>query len=248
MSEHAKILLKIDKINQDKSIQTRQATDLAVVSEYAEAMRKGEEFPPCIVFRQGNEYFLADGWHRLKAAQLAGKDQILVIIRPGTERDALFYAVGANASHGKQRTRADKERAILILLQDPEWSQLSDLELCRVAKINTPAIVPQVREKYGIDKRTVRIMKRGSKLTAIDITNFGRESDYAAEIKNMPYNPKTSKELTGAIKIIDACLLKGGKAYINKGEAMTMRKKICKAITEIENHEIAGKIKRKKAA
>jgi hypothetical protein len=47
-------------------------------------------------------------------------------VRAGTRRDALLYALSANAGHGHRRTNEDKRRAVDIMLADPEWSQLTD--------------------------------------------------------------------------------------------------------------------------
>ncbi|EWY35857.1 hypothetical protein N825_32650 [Skermanella stibiiresistens SB22] len=40
---------------------------------------------------------------------------------PGSRRDAVPHAVGANARHGLPRSNADKRDAVMILLKDPEW-------------------------------------------------------------------------------------------------------------------------------
>src|SRR5262249_33580652 len=55
-----------------------------------------------------------------------GHQQLRVEVRQGTRRDAVLHAVGANASHGLRRTRADARRAVLLLLGDPEWRRWSD--------------------------------------------------------------------------------------------------------------------------
>jgi hypothetical protein len=41
----------------------------------------------------------------------------------GTRRDAVLYAVGANAKHGLRRTNADKRYSVKLLLSDPEWRE-----------------------------------------------------------------------------------------------------------------------------
>ena len=61
-------------------------------------------FPPVIVFREGDDYWLADGFHRVAARRQAGIRHIEAEIREGTKRDAVLYAAGANAHHGLRRT------------------------------------------------------------------------------------------------------------------------------------------------
>jgi hypothetical protein len=84
-----------------------------------------------VVFFDGAEYWLADGFHRIIAAETLGLVEIAADVRPGGRRDAILYAVGANAAHGLKRTNRDKRNAVMVLLKDPEWDQWSDREIAR---------------------------------------------------------------------------------------------------------------------
>jgi hypothetical protein len=86
-------------------------------------MAAGAVFPPIVVFFDGAEYWLADGFHWIIAAEELGLAEIDTDVREGTQRDAILYAVGANAAHGLKRTNRDKRNAVTILLKDPEWAQ-----------------------------------------------------------------------------------------------------------------------------
>lgn len=123
--------LVIDDITLDPRCQPRMAMDLELVQEYADAMTSGSAFPPVTVFHDGGAYYLADGFHRIEAARIVGLDTIAAEVNPGTLRDAILHAVGANADHGKRRTNADKRRSVAMLLDDPEWSKWSDNEIAR---------------------------------------------------------------------------------------------------------------------
>lgn len=96
----------------------------ATAEEYAEAMKAGVVFPPVVVFVDAKgARWLADGFHRCAAAELAGLPEIAADVREGGRKDALLYAASANASHGLRRTHADKRRAIeLVLAAFPKWS------------------------------------------------------------------------------------------------------------------------------
>lgn len=113
--------LPITDIRTDGGTQSRVQLDWIAVNEYAAAMREGAQFPPVVVFHDGAEYWLADGFHRVRAAEHAELDTIAVDVRQGTRRDAVLYSVGANSSHGVRRTNADKRAAVLLLLGDEEW-------------------------------------------------------------------------------------------------------------------------------
>jgi hypothetical protein len=56
--------------------------------------------------------------------------------------------VGCNADHGLRRTDADKRRAILRLLNDPEWSTWSDREVARHCRVHHTT-VSRTREDIG---------------------------------------------------------------------------------------------------
>ena len=63
-------------------------------------MLDGAVFPPVIVFHDGADYWLADGFHRVEAARKIDRKEIEAEIRDGTARDAILHGIGANATHG----------------------------------------------------------------------------------------------------------------------------------------------------
>ena len=92
--------------------------------------------PLALSSTDGKVHWLADGFHRTRAAQRAGIDVIACVVRKGTQRDAILYSAGANETHGKRRTNADKHQAVMTLLADAEWSKKSDrwiAEKCAVS-------------------------------------------------------------------------------------------------------------------
>ncbi len=124
-------MVRIDKIRRDDSAQARFATSPDVVREYAETMEKFEclgtpIFPRIVLFFDGADHWLADGFHRVEAANKCGLEEIDADVRPGTQRDAVLFAAGANQDHGLQRNPLDKRTAVKVLLEDPEWSTWSD--------------------------------------------------------------------------------------------------------------------------
>jgi ParB-like chromosome segregation protein Spo0J len=111
--------------------------DPAIVADYAEAMESGAVFPPVVVFHDGGEeYWLADGFHRAEAAKRIGREEITAEVRLGSQRDAVLHAVGANASHGLRRTPDDRRRAIETLLRDPAWAKWSDREIGKACAVD----------------------------------------------------------------------------------------------------------------
>ena len=120
----------------DAGAQVRAEMYPDTIRDYADDMLDGAVFPPIILFHDGTQYWLADGYHRLESAKKIKREIVAAEVRQGTARDAILYGIGANASHGLRRTQADKRRAIERLLKDPEWSQMSDRKLAAIAKVD----------------------------------------------------------------------------------------------------------------
>lgn len=128
--------LALSAIRTNGGTQTRVQLNAAAVKEYGEAMTEGVHFPPVIVFFDGTDHWLADGFHRVQASMDIGALSIDAEIRPGNQRDARLYSAGANGSHGVQRTNEDKRRAVQTLLADAEWAKWSDREIARQCKVH----------------------------------------------------------------------------------------------------------------
>lgn len=110
-------------------------------------------FPPVTVFCDGSEFWLADGFHRVEAVKALAWSEIAADVKQGTRRDAVLYSVGANATHGVPRTNADKRRAVLTMLNDPEWVQWSDREIARRCAVNEH-LVAEVRDLVTASSRS----------------------------------------------------------------------------------------------
>jgi hypothetical protein len=123
--------IHIHHIRVNGGAQPRAALDDDTIAEYAEAMERGVTFPPIVLFYDGEWYWLADGYHRRKAALKLKRETIAAEVRQGTLRDAILHSAGANATHGLPRTNGDKRRVVLTLLNDEEWSRWSDREIAR---------------------------------------------------------------------------------------------------------------------
>ena len=136
--------LNINNIIIDKGTQSRAQISEETVSDYAEAMQAGDQFPPITVFFDGVDYYLADGFHRLHAAQRLGKASIQTEVRTGTLRDAILYSLGANDKHGLRRSNADKRKCVRTLLEDFEWGEMSVSEMARICCVS-PQLVSAVK-------------------------------------------------------------------------------------------------------
>mgnify|MGYP003611146797 FL=1 len=113
--------IDVSLIRQDGGTQARAGMDAEAVEEYALAMANDEDFPPVVVFQEGNAYWLGDGFHRVSAHIKAfGIAPISADVREGGLREARLFAIGANSAHGVRRSTADKRMAVSLLLQNAE--------------------------------------------------------------------------------------------------------------------------------
>ena len=94
------LAFKIASIRLDGGTQTRAGKDPGTVQDYRAAMLDGATFPPVVIFQDGPNNWLADGFHRVEAATLAGLVEIAADVRQGTARDARLFGLGANKTHG----------------------------------------------------------------------------------------------------------------------------------------------------
>ncbi len=60
------------------------------------AIDEGEELPPVVIYHDGADYWLADGFHRVQAHYRAMRIDIPAEVRQGTRRDAVLYSLSAN--------------------------------------------------------------------------------------------------------------------------------------------------------
>lgn len=176
LSESSIQPVAIAKLRRDGGTQPRAQLYGEVVAEYAEDMKQDAEFPPVTVFFDGEEYWLADGFHRVSAKELIGETGILSDVRPGTQRDAVLYAAGANATHGLRRTNADKRRAVERLLHDFEWSLWSDNAVAKKCGVSH-SFVGKMRNELGLkDSNSPSRLRIGMDKRVIDTSKIGSKS------------------------------------------------------------------------
>lgn len=124
------ISLPLELLLLESSIQPREGVTKSTVKEYAALYADGHELAPIMVYQEGSDYWVADGFHRIAAARQAGLTGIPAEVRQGSKRDAILYAAGAN-KHGKPMSNEDKRRVVMRLLADAEWGTWSDREIAQ---------------------------------------------------------------------------------------------------------------------
>lgn len=181
--------INIADIRVDGGTQSRAAIDRGVVADYADAMKDGAAFPPITVFFDGRSYWLGDGFHRYEAYAAAQVYDVPADIRQGTQRDAILFSVGANASHGLRRTNDDKRRAVLTLLNDPEWSRWPQKDIAKACGVSRE-YVSRVGKDVSCDRSqdSSRTVTRNGTTYQQNTANIGTSSK-ADQIAPEPETP-----------------------------------------------------------
>lgn len=193
--------LLLQRIRLDAGTQTRAHIDEATVTEYAEAMVRGDRFPPVVVFQQNGQIILADGFHRVKAARRAKFKHIAAEVQQGGRTEALRFALGANHKHGLRRTNADKRRAVEMAIA--EFVNLSDRLLAEMCGVSQPFVsnlrdqlitVISSKPRLGKDGKLRR--KPGASVTLCESNREGR-TGFRAVLADPPWPFDSPRALVG---------------------------------------------------
>lgn len=156
--------MQLELIRTDGGTQPRETYHYGCVDTYAEDMEAGAIFPPVIVFYDGTDYWLADGFHRVLASKKIGRSEIEADVRQGTLQDAQWYSYGVNRDHGLQRKNEDKRRAVEAALRHPYHAGLSDQQIadhCGVSRVYVNQISNSLVNVNKSNRTTTRTGKDG---------------------------------------------------------------------------------------
>lgn len=171
-------MMDLAEITADVRCQSRTELDDALVAEYAEQIAAGTTFPPLMAIQGDEGTYLYDGFHRYYALKRAGRTSAKVDISPGTLRDAVLNSAGANATHGKRRSNADKRRSVETLLNDQEWSGWSNSEIARRCAVSE-ALVRSARPIFEKNEDRPRLTQRNGTTYEMSTTNIGKRESTA---------------------------------------------------------------------
>jgi ParB-like chromosome segregation protein Spo0J len=167
--------MKLTEITVDSSLQGRCKLNQEVIDEYSEALREGIKLPAIKVFRIGSRYYLVDGWHRYFAHKKAGLADIEVEVIDGNMREATLYAIGANDDHGLRRNNEDKRKAVMMLLDDVEWSEWNDSEIAKASRVSRMT-VSRIKSSLGLKKDEVKVLRDGKEIK-LNTANIGSKNE-----------------------------------------------------------------------
>lgn len=208
--------IQIQGIRRDGGTQPRARLDPETLETYRRSLDEGVQFPPVTLFYDGESYWLADGFHRVKAHELAERKEIAAEVKVGTRRDAILYSAGANATHGLRRSNADKRRVVETLLVDPEWRQWSDREIASRCHVSHP-FVGQLRQELERQRAETagpnssepapRLAQRGGKTYTVDVRNIG--SSASSRTRSRRQKPALSPVISPSVSVEPPAVRRG---------------------------------------
>jgi hypothetical protein len=188
---NATVTLPIDKIRRDGGTQIRLQIDPAKVAEYAEMIGAGIITVHGLVFYDGSDYWLGDGFHRCAGLIELKRTHAHVEVRAGTRRDAVLYAATqANNKHGLPLTKEDRRNAALTLLRDADWSAWTDREIARRVGLTHPTVA-KLRVQVEDERRNSAAQKRAGNETPGKRKVIRGGTVYEMDVENIGSTPNT---------------------------------------------------------
>jgi len=159
----------LDKIRIDGGTQSRVKIDENVVAQYADEMLNGDEFPPVVLFHDGQDYWLADGFHRYFANKRINSPGISAEVKDGSVRDAILHGIKANNKHGLRPSNEDKRKGVMTMLKDIEWQDYSNRDVAEICGVSHTFVNAMRKELEGSgNSSTVKVNSRIAKPPTTD--------------------------------------------------------------------------------
>lgn len=196
-------VLNIANIRIDGGTQARVALNQDVVKDYAEKMRDGEKFPEIVVYFDGSDYWLADGFHRYFATKSNGTVSIECEVKTGTLDDATLFAFSANGKRGLSMSAEDNRNVIYAMLRHPEWKLWTNAAIAKhvgVSKMTVGRVkatlelkdedtVKKYKDKHGNESTmdTKNLKSKQEKTTKPDVStgDLNPFAEYEEKIREL---------------------------------------------------------------
>lgn len=176
--------IELKKIRLDGGTQPRKKLYEETIQHLTEVLLDGKPMKDDpVVYFDGKDNWLADGFHRYHAHKRAGFTEMQCDSRIGTKRDAFIYSLGANADHGMPRTNEEKRDSVITALNDIELSEESDRAIAAICKVSVMT-VGRIRKSLALERPDKVTTKNGK---VMDVSKMRREPD---NVKRAP-EPET---------------------------------------------------------
>ena len=190
--------LSLESIRIDGGTQARAKLREDVVTEYAAHMRDGDVFPPVIVYFDGSDHWLADGFHRYFASKQHGALEIDAEVRKGTLDDARLFAFSANSRRGLSMTHEDNREIVRQMMAHPEWSQWTNTMIAKhigCSAMTVGRIKRELEEETGKSETVKKYKTKDGAEKTVDTAKLATKKQKEPE----PENEEAIGELTDVV-------------------------------------------------
>jgi ParB-like chromosome segregation protein Spo0J len=144
--------LAIKDIIIDPTIQIRNRNNESTIRRYEDSFDK---LPPIVVFKTKEGFLLADGFHRIAAAERIGRKDVDVFVKTGSRNDALEFAVVANTKNGHELSPDERDEGIRRLKHlHGDWSHAKIADAMSISE-------ESVRRVFAADKVKTAVLSSG---------------------------------------------------------------------------------------
>jgi len=198
--------LKLDEITCDERTRLRAKPDRDGINELAAMLKDDQVYlDPLDVFfdQESNKYYLADGWKRVTATRLGGLETYPVRRHLGTLRDAVYFAIRANARGTKEYSAREKRVNIVTMLLNPLWEGQTSRPVAHHCGVSHTTVLKVIRglkalgKSFQIDNSEVVVHRKGQ--TYRQKTRAKATAPVAAGARNLVPSTATSRQIVDAL-------------------------------------------------
>lgn len=224
--------MKLSQITLDPKLMMRVSLNQDIIDEYAQDMLDGDKFPPVIIFNDGDNNFLVEGFKRYHACKKNGFEIIDADVRMGTYDDAFDYALTvANRINGERYSQEDKRYQLNMALDMPRYAGKSDRELGRILKVSH-TFVSNTRKATGQQPEVIETTRKGKPVKVKSIKKE-LEDELAPEDQN-----KIEEIATEMLGILHENEALQNRLAVAAMEATDEEKQLAKSLLEDKDEKI----------
>lgn len=186
--------LKISDVIIDSGLQLRVKLSEERISEFVEVF---ENLPKIKVVEDSGQYYLADGFHRIFAAQRLRADTLVFSVVKGKYRDALEVAVSENGKSALPLSREDKRRAIeRVLMFFPERANTWIANDIGTSMQTVESVRKQMEEDGKIEHRETVERSDGVEVPRKNVSSAERAGVVSKEDEDLRSMLRTTKGIS----------------------------------------------------
>ena len=174
--------IAIKNLRLDGDTQSRVDIEQWAVDEYTEVIKAGAKLPPIIVYYDGKDNWIVDGFQRWFATREAGLSTIRCDVRKGTLEEARWFSYSVNQTHGLRRSNADKAKAVEAALKHPKGAKMSNRQIAEHVGVAEGTVRNHREEIESTAQITQSSARTGADGRTIDTSNIGKQPDDDGEI------------------------------------------------------------------